>query len=106
MPRNKPASANDKHPTKSICLVIRQDQYEHLQNMHINVSGFIRDMIDDRLSDHTIILNVTPETRMLYDQIVSTTREGDRAIEPYLRDALKKMLEDRITAMKTLQKSL
>ena len=92
--------------TKSICLVIRRDQYEQLQDMDINVSGFIRDTIDDRLSDHTIILNVTPETRLLYDQIVSSTPRGDIAIEPYLRDALKKMLEDRIVEMKTLQKSL
>jgi hypothetical protein len=107
MPHKKPtATAPEKHSTKSVCLVIRQDQYEHLQSMDINVSGFIRDMIDDRLSDHTIIMNVTPETRMLYDQIVSSTLDGDSAIEPYLRDALKKMLEDRIAAMKTLQKSL
>ena len=71
--------------TKSICLVIRRDQYEQLQDMDINVS---------------------PETRLLYDQIVSATPRGDIAIEPYLRDALKKMLDDRISAMKTLQKSL
>lgn len=91
---------------KSVCLVIRHDQYETLHNMNINVSGFIRDVIDDRLSDHTIILNVHPETRSLYDQIVSNSPQGDRDIEPYLREALKKMLSDRIEAMKALQESL
>ena len=91
---------------KSICLVIRHDQYEQLQDMNINVSGFIRDIIVDRLSDHTITLNVTPETRALYNQIVSTSPKGDSDIEPHLRDALKKLLEDRIQEMKTLQKSL
>lgn len=91
---------------KSVCLVIRHDQYETLHNMNINVSGFIRDVIDDRLSDHTIILNVHSETRKLYDQIVSNSPQGDRDIEPYLREALKKMLSDRIEAMKALQESL
>jgi hypothetical protein len=91
---------------KSICLVIRNDQYEQLQEMNINVSGFIRDIIDDRLSDHTITLNVTPETRMLYEQIVSTSAKGDTDIEPYLRDALKSLLEERIKEMKLLQDSL
>lgn len=92
--------------TKSICLVIRQDQHDRLHEMDINVSGFIRDMIDDRLSNHTIVINVKPETRVLYDQIVSSSPQGDVDIEPYLRDALKKMLEDRIAHMKALQKSL
>ena len=91
---------------KSICLVIRRDQYETLHNMNINISGFIRDVIDDRLSDRTIILNVHPETRHLYDQIVSSSPQGDRDIEPYLREALKKMLSDRIEAIKALQESL
>ena len=92
--------------TKSICLVIRNDQYDRLQEMNINVSGFIRDIIDDRLSDHNITLNVSPETRSLYNQIVSTSPKGDADIEPHLRDALKKMLEERIKEMKTLQESL
>jgi hypothetical protein len=91
---------------KSICLVIRNDQYEQLQDMNINVSGFIRDIIDDRLSDHTITLNVSPETRELYNQIVSTSPKGDTDIEPHLREALKKLLDDRIKEMKTLQESL
>jgi len=91
---------------KSICLVIRNDQYERLQDMNINVSGFIRDIIDDRLSDHTITLNVYHETRELYNQIVSTSPKGDIDIEPHLRDALKKLLDERIEEMKTLQKSL
>ena len=91
---------------KSICVVIRNDQYESLQDMNINVSGFIRDIIDDRLSDHTITLNVAPETRALYDQIVSTLPKGDTDLEPLLRDALKKLLDARIDEMQALQKSL
>lgn len=88
---------------KSISLMIRNDQYQKLQEMNVNVSGFIRDVIDDRLSNHTIILNVTAEMRVLYDQIVSTSPKGDSDIEPFLRDALKALLKDRIETMKALQ---
>jgi len=43
---------------------------------------------------------------MLYEQIVSTSAKGDTDIEPYLRDALKSLLEERIKEMKLLQDSL
>lgn len=92
--------------TKSICLVIRRDQYDRLREMDINVSGFIRDIIDDRMSDHTIVINVDPETRLLYDQIVSTTPKGDLDLEPYLRESLKQLLDTRIEAMNKLRESL
>ena len=91
---------------KSICLVIRNDQYQHLQDMKINVSGFIRDIIDDRLSNHTVTLNVSEETRLLYDKIVSSTPKGDIDIEPYFREALKKILEKRIEDMKDFHDNL
>jgi hypothetical protein len=91
---------------KSICLIIRHDQYQHLQDMNINVSGFIRDIIDDRLSNNTVVLNVSVETRLLYDKIVSSTPKGDIDIEPYFREALKKMLEKRIEDMKGVHESL
>jgi fructose-1,6-bisphosphatase len=91
---------------KSICLVIRHDQYDHLQHMNINVSGFIRDIIDDRLSNNTVVLNVSVDTRLLYDKIVSSSPKGDIDIEPYFREALKKMLEKRIEDMKGVHESL
>jgi hypothetical protein len=91
---------------KSICLIIRYDQYQHLQDMNINVSGFIRDIIDDRLSNNTVVLNVSVDTRLLYDKIVSSSPKGDIDIEPYFREALKKMLEKRIEDMKGVHESL
>ncbi|MFA7275965.1 MAG: hypothetical protein WC043_04110 [Pseudobdellovibrionaceae bacterium] len=91
---------------KSICLMIRKDQHDRLQDMGVNVSGFVRDMIDDRLSEATVILNVSPETRALYDQIISTSPNGDIDLEPYLREALKNKLKDHITAMQKLHESL
>ena len=91
---------------KSICLMVRDDQYEKLHQMDVNMSGFIRDLIDDHYSQGTITLNVSEETRKLYDQIVSNAPQGDVDIEPYLRSALRAMLKDKIREMEKLQKAL
>lgn len=91
---------------KSVCLMIRKDQYDQLQDMKVNVSGFVRDMIDDRLSESNIILNVSLETRALYDKIISISPRGDEDMEPYLRDALKNMLDRYIKEMQQLHEDI
>ena len=89
-----------------VSLMIREDQHDRLRTMSINVSGYIRDLIDDRLSDHTIILSVGQETKTLYDQIISHSGEGDKDFEPYIREALKKMLADKIRKMQRLHENM
>jgi hypothetical protein len=91
---------------KSVCLMIRKDQHDRLQQMHVNISGFVRDIIDDRLSENNITLNLSPETRALYDRIISMSPKGDADLEPYLRDALKSMLKAYIDEMQTLHKNI
>jgi hypothetical protein len=92
--------------TRRISLVIREDQYKRLSSEDVNVSGLIRDLIDDHYSSQSITLNVTEETRKLYDKVVSETPQGDVDIEPYLREALKAMLRDKIREMEKLQRTL
>ncbi|QQG36643.1 MAG: hypothetical protein HYS17_02390 [Micavibrio aeruginosavorus] len=91
---------------KSVCLMLRREQHDRLQEMNVNISGFVRDIIDDRLSDHVITLGVSQETRALYDRIISLSSHGDADFEPYLRNALKDMLKDYIEQMQDLHKSL
>lgn len=91
---------------KSVCLMLRKEQHDRLQEMNVNVSGFVRDIIDDRLSDHVITLGVSQETRILYDRIISLSHHGDTDFEPYLRAALADMLKDYIGQMQNLHKTL
>ena len=91
---------------KSICLMVREDQYEQLHEMGVNMSGYIRDLIDDSLSQHVITLNVSEETRGLYDRVISMSSEGDAELEPFLRTALKNLLDTNIKEMQKLQKKL
>ena len=88
---------------KRISLMIREDQYEELCGQGLNLSGLVRDLLDDYLSDYKITLSVSEKTRGIYDQIISNTGSTDTDVEKYLCESLKQLLADKIEAMKKLQ---
>lgn len=92
--------------TKRISLMIGEEQLRKLHETGANISGLVRDLIDDHLSEHKITISVTEETRNLYNQIISRTGSSDTEIEPYLKKSLKEMLKNRIKEMERLHKSL
>ena len=69
---------------RRISLMVRADQHAALSEKGLNVSGLVRDLIDDYLSEHTITISVGEETRGLYDQIVANTGSTDEDVEVYL----------------------
>ncbi len=89
-----------------VSLMIRKDQHEKMKDMDANISGYIRNLVDDDMSDHTITVAVKPETKMVYDQIISHTGEGDEDFEPYIKQALKAMLTDKIKKLQKFQREL
>lgn len=91
---------------KRISLLLREDQYQKITDDGLNLSGLVRDLIDDHLSEHKITLSVTEETRQLYDLIVSNTGSTDEDLEKYLKDTLKMLLSDRIKSMQELEKKI
>ena len=70
---------------KRISLLIREQQYETLNEKGLNLSGLIRDLIDDYLANDKITLSITAETRTLYDKIISNSGSSDRDIEGHFR---------------------
>lgn len=91
---------------KRISLMIRGDQYLGLNASGINLSGLIRDLIDDYLSEHKIVVSVSEETKQLYDLIISNTGSTDVDLEEYLKKSLKELLRDKIKSMQDLEKQL
>ena len=91
---------------KRISLVIREDQHDRLHEEGVNISGFIRDLIDDHFSDHTIVLSVSKDTRDLYVKIISNTGSNDAMLEKYFKKAMKDMLQEKIKEMDSLHKNL
>ena len=88
---------------KRISLMVKASQYESLSELGLNISGLVRDLIDDHLSHHKITIAVSVETRALYDRIVSNTGTADAEIERYFRDGLRALLGNRIAEMKALE---
>ena len=91
---------------RRISLMIREDQYQKLLDSGLNVSGLMRDLVDDYMSDFKITLSVTEETRQIYDKVVSNTGATDADLEKYIVAALKELLKRRIKEMQDLEKNL
>src|SRR5437868_2517188 len=93
----------EQQALKRISLLIREEQYQALNERGLNTSGLVRDLIDDYLSEYRITISVTEETRKLYDRIVSNTGTSDAEIERYFRESLGAMLKDKIREMQALE---
>lgn len=91
---------------KRVNIMILDEQYRELNNRSLNISGVIRDLLGDYLSHHTITVQVSEETRRLYDTIVANTGATDDDIEVHLRAALARVLDDRIAQMQSLRQRL
>lgn len=92
--------------TRRINIVILEDQYQALNHRNLNVSGLIRDLLGDYLSKNVITLQVSEETRRIYETVVSNTGNTDADIETHLRQALADVLERQIAEMQVLHQRL
>ena len=91
---------------RRVNITILEDQYEVLTERGLNVSGLIRDLLGDHLSDNTINLQVSEETRAIYDLVIANTGATDADLEIHLRQALAALLDDKIHAMNDLRNQL
>ena len=91
---------------KRISLLIGEDQYDEINKRKLNLSWLVRELLDNYLKQNAITLDVTEETRELYEQIVGTnTDDIEKDFEPLLRDALKALLTIKIDKMQQLAKT-
>ena len=72
---------------KRVNVMIGEEQYRILSEQGLNVSGLIRDLIGDHLSENVITLQVSEETRHIYNTVISNTGSNDQ-VESHLRVAL------------------
>jgi hypothetical protein len=93
-------------PHRRVNVVIHEDQYRALNERGLNLSGLIRDLLGDYLSQSAITIQVSEETRKIYDLIVANTGAEDVDIELHLRRALAEVLEVKIREMEGLRKQL
>lgn len=86
--------------------MIGEDQHKQLRDLGLNVSGLVRDLITDYLSEHRIVLSVSEDTKMIYQKIVANSGAQDEDLEPYIKEALHKLLKQRIQELSELNEHL
>ena len=91
---------------RRVNVLVRPDQHKQVMTAGLNMSGLIRDLLDDHFSDEKIVLSVSPRVRELYQILVSNLGAEDRELEVYFLEALDKFLEDKSRQIDDLRKSI
>jgi 23S rRNA G2069 N7-methylase RlmK/C1962 C5-methylase RlmI len=91
---------------KRVNVMITEEQYREVSDQGLNLSGLIRDLLGDHFSNDVISLQVSEDTRKVYDLLVSNTGATDRDIEVHIRRALANLLAEKIEEMHTLRTRL
>lgn len=101
---------NEKSPNKRVNILIPESYHAKVHEMGINLSGLVREAIEDRLSEKTITLSVSKETHRLYQQIFNETNSSDSEFEPYLKNALQQfvdyLIKNRVTSLENIKSQL
>lgn len=95
-----------RSPIRRINVMIAEHQYETLTNAGVNISGLIRNLIEDHISKHVVALSVSERTHDMYTKVVANSGATDADIEPLFVEALKKVLAARVEKIKNLQNEL
>lgn len=80
---------------KRVNILIRPDQHQKVLNSGLSLSGLVRDLLEDRFNENTIVLSMSRRTKKLYDIIVSNFGPGDEELEHFFVEALDRFLEAR-----------
>ena len=94
------------NPQKRVSILLKESQYQELTNKGVNLSGLVRDLLDDYLSEHKITISVGVETKDLYELVISNTGSSDEDLEKYLKQGLKSLLKDKIHLMQKIVSDL
>lgn len=95
-----------KDKFKRINILVKEEQYEKVQESGLNFSGLVRDLLHDRFSHKKIVLSVAPETRALYDTAISNFGATDVDLEQFFVEALDRLLAEKERAISELRKGL
>jgi len=91
---------------KRINVMLRADQHQKVIDAGLNMSGLLRDLLDDHFSESKITLSVNPKTKNTYDQLISNFGGNDRDIEPHLVEAMDRVLQEKLKEIEAIRLKL
>jgi uncharacterized protein YutD len=98
--------SNKPERFKRVNILITEGQHDKVAQLDLSLSGLVRDLLDDRFSDSTITLALTPKTKEHYDYIVSNFGVSDSELEPYFSEALDQFLESKIKEIEGIRQRM
>ena len=91
---------------KRVNVLIHPDQHKRVMSAGLNMSGLIRDLLDDHFSEERIVLSVSPEVHDVYQKLISNFGAEDKELEIYFLEALDKFLAEKTRQIDDLRKSM
>ena len=83
---------------KRVNVLITAEQYARVNRLGLNLSGLVRDLLDDHFSGSHVTISLSRRVRRLYDQVVSNFGGTDEDLEPYLAEALPESSEAEVVS--------
>jgi hypothetical protein len=102
----EPRSQRAGEPTRRINITMTESQHDELVQRGVNVSGLIRELVEQYLSPSTITLNVDPDTRSLYEEAVVRSGATEADVTARLRRMMSDLLDDRLKELEALRRQL
>ena len=91
---------------KRVNVMLREDQYQKVVDTGLNMSGLLRDLLDDHFSESKITLAVSPKTKLIYDNLISNFGARDGDLEPHFVQAMDRVLQARMDEIGALRKKI
>ena len=82
-----------KENLKRVNITIPESYHEQVKERGLNLSGLVREALEDQLSPDKITLSVSEKTHELYMQLFQHHGATDQEFESYLTEALKKYID-------------
>ena len=82
-----------KEKLKRVNITIPESYHDEIKDRGLNLSGLVREALEDQLNPHKITLSVTEKTHELYMKLFNHNGVTDKDFESYLTEALKKYID-------------
>jgi hypothetical protein len=87
-------------------VLITEAQSAEVHRRGLNLSGLVRDLLDDRFSNSSVTITLSARAKELYDTVVSNFGASDKELEPFLLEALDKFLKQKERKIAQLRSSI